>query len=101
MIDPEAAVQNASSYLAGADPRGSLTSPALVDLSGLPPLLVQVGDDEVLLGDSEKIATGIRAGGGQVTLTVWKEMGRTASRSLPEAERAISDAAAFMKAHWA
>ena len=103
ILDAEGAVQNAALYLAGADPRGPLASPALTDLSGLPPVLVQVGDDEVLLGDSEKLAAGIRASGGEVTLTVWKDMWHVfqmSHASVPDAARAVSDAGSFMKTCW-
>jgi monoterpene epsilon-lactone hydrolase len=40
------------SYLGETDPRNPLASPLYGDLSGLPPIRVQVGDDEVLLDDS-------------------------------------------------
>ncbi|OLF09452.1 hypothetical protein BLA60_20045 [Actinophytocola xinjiangensis] len=36
-----------------------------------PPVLIQVGDTECLLGDSERLAAGIRAAGGECELQVW------------------------------
>jgi len=36
-----------------------------------PPVLIQVGDTECLLGDSERLAEGIRAAGGTCELQVW------------------------------
>jgi acetyl esterase/lipase len=36
-----------------------------------PPVLIQVGDTECLLGDSERMAESIRAAGGQCELQVW------------------------------
>lgn len=49
-------------------------SPLYGDFSGLPPLLIQVGADEVLLSDS--IAVADRAGSAQVavTLEIWPKM---------------------------
>jgi len=44
--------QFASDYLAGADPKTPLASPLFASLSGLPPLLVQVGTADLLLSDS-------------------------------------------------
>jgi monoterpene epsilon-lactone hydrolase len=44
-------------YLAGRDPRDELASPVLADLTGLPPLLVQVGSHEVLLDDALRLVT--------------------------------------------
>jgi monoterpene epsilon-lactone hydrolase len=46
----------ASDYLAGADPKTPLASRLFASLSGLPPLLVQVGTADVLLSDSERLA---------------------------------------------
>ncbi|TCC62270.1 alpha/beta hydrolase [Kribbella pittospori] len=46
----------AEHYLAGHDPRDELASPLLADLTGLPPLLIQVGSAEVLLDDSLRLA---------------------------------------------
>ena len=48
--------QFAADYLAGADPRTPLASPLFASLSGLPPLLVQVGTADLLLSDSERLA---------------------------------------------
>jgi acetyl esterase/lipase len=39
----------ANAYLAGADPKNPLVSPLRADLSGLTPLLAQVGSAETLL----------------------------------------------------
>jgi len=43
-----------ASYLGRADPKNPLASPLYGDLSGLPPIRVHVGDDEVLLDDSRR-----------------------------------------------
>src|SRR6266849_6179300 len=42
------------SYLGATDPENPLASPLYPDLSGLPPVRVHVGDDEVLLDDSRR-----------------------------------------------
>ena len=49
-----------------------LVSPLYGDLNGLPPLLIHVGDDEILLDDSTRLADRARAAGVNVTLKVWK-----------------------------
>src|SRR6185437_11183734 len=49
--------QLASDYLACADPKTPLASPLFASLAGLPPLLIQVGTADVLLSDSERLAT--------------------------------------------
>ena len=61
-------------YLAGADPRTPLASPLHADLSGLPPLLIQVGSEEVLFDDSRLLAQRCKAAGGDATLEVWDDM---------------------------
>ncbi len=60
----------AAAYLGGADPTTPTASPLHADLSGLPPLLVHVGDDEVLLDDSVLLAERAQAAGVDCTLEV-------------------------------
>jgi epsilon-lactone hydrolase len=87
-------------YLGGADTRTLLASPLYADLRGLPPLLIQVGDDEVLLSDSTRLAEQARAAGVDVTIEVWKEMWHVWhawAALLPEARQAIERAGAFIR----
>ncbi|MET0283544.1 MAG: alpha/beta hydrolase [Polyangiales bacterium] len=56
----------AANYLAGADPRDPLVSPVFADLSGLPPMLVQSGGSEILLGQNVALVERARAAGVQV-----------------------------------
>ena len=59
---PDMLRQFASGYLAGADPTTPLASPLFASLSGLPPLLIQVGTADLLLSDSERLATAAAPG---------------------------------------
>lgn len=80
-------------YLGGSDPTTPLASPLFGDLRGLPPLLVQVGDHEVLLDDSVRLAQRARAARVEVDLEIWPEMWHgwhLSSPALPEANEAIS-----------
>lgn len=61
-------------YLGGADPRTAYASPVHGRLEGLPPIYIQVGDREALLGDSRRIAANARAAGVRVDLDVWPGM---------------------------
>ena len=61
-------------YLAGADPRAPLASPLHADLASLPPLLIQVGSEEVLLDDSRRLAERCEAAGVEASLEVWDDM---------------------------
>ena len=63
-----------SSYLGSASPVHPHASPGLADLTGLPPLLIHVGDAEVLLDDSIRLDQKARACGVDSTLEVWPKM---------------------------
>ena len=88
-------------YLAGADPRTPLASPLFADLRDLPPLLIHVGDAEVLLDDSRSLAERARAAGVEVTLHVWPGMFHVFPifpSLLPEARAAATEMADFISA---
>ena len=74
--------QYARLYLGETDPTTPLASPLYADLSGLPPLLIQVGSDEILLHDAIHFAERAEAAGVMVTLEVWEQMQHSGS-SLP------------------
>jgi acetyl esterase/lipase len=63
-----------ASYLGHADPKDPLASPLYGDLSGLPPIRVHVGDDEVLLDDSRSYVERAVAAGVDAELEVWMGM---------------------------
>lgn len=89
-------------YLADNDPRSPLLSPLYGDLSGLPPILIHVGNDEILLSDSTRLAERARAAGVDVTLDIYDGMWHTwhfFAPYLPEATQAIAEIGAFVRAH--
>jgi monoterpene epsilon-lactone hydrolase len=61
-------------YLVGRDLRSPLASPLYGDLRGLPPLLIQVGSEEVLLDDARELDRRAREQGVRTTLEIWPEM---------------------------
>ncbi len=92
----------AASYLREAGPRHPLASPAFANLAGLPPLLIQVGTDEILLDDARTLAGAARAAGVEVTLEEWPGMIHTWQWYFPilaEGRRAITAGAAFIQRH--
>jgi phosphinothricin tripeptide acetyl hydrolase len=89
-------------YLGSADPRAPLASPLHADLHGLPPLLIHVGSEEVLLDDATGLADRARAAGVPVTLEVWDPMIHVWHWFLPwldEAQSAVEKIGAFVKTH--
>src|SRR5207244_5779962 len=62
------------SYLGPADPKNPLASPLCADLTGLPPIRVHVGDDEVLLDDSRRYVERAVAAGVDAKLDIWMGM---------------------------
>ncbi len=64
----------AGQYLNGRDPADPAASPLFADLSGLPPLLIQVGGYEVLLDDAVAVARQAAIAGCRVTLDIWPGM---------------------------
>lgn len=89
-------------YLDGTDPATPLASPALADLRGLPPLLIQVGDAEVLLDDAIAVERRARATGVDVELEIWDEMVHVFQAFvglLPDAQRAVDRIGAHLDRH--
>jgi acetyl esterase/lipase len=93
------AEEAAPAYLGGADPMDPLASPLFGDWDGAPPLLILVGDAEVLLDDSRKLADVARAAGVDATLSVYPEMPHIWTMSypaFPEAVEGVTEMAEFV-----
>ncbi|WP_329456002.1 alpha/beta hydrolase [Streptomyces sp. NBC_01497] len=92
--------QTGAMYLAGQNPRQPLLSPAvLADLTGFPPMLIQVGTNEILLDDSTRLAARARAAGVDVILDVTADVPhvfQAFAGVLDEAEEALDRAALFL-----
>lgn len=73
-VTPEHLAELASWYLGDTDPATPLASPVNADLTGLPPLLVQVGGAEALLVDADRVAERARGAGVDVTYECWDHM---------------------------
>jgi epsilon-lactone hydrolase len=92
--------QFAADYLAGADPKTPLASPLFASLSGLPPLLIQVGTADLLLSDSERLATAATQAGVDVTLEIGEGLPHVYPLLLgtPEAAEATEQIGTFLRA---
>jgi len=86
-------------YLRGADPSQALASPLLGRLEGLPPLLVHVGESEVLRDDSLRLVQRAREAGVTVELQVFPVVPHVWQliHQLPEARRSMDAAAHFLR----
>ena len=103
VFDPDDARRSAAQYLAGADPRTPLASPLYADLTGLPPLLIQVSNDELLLDDALGLAESARTVGVDVTLERWDDMihvWQIATPFMPESRQAIAHIGRFVNRVW-
>jgi acetyl esterase/lipase len=84
-------------YLGKMDPRNPLASPVFGDYRGIPPLLIQVGEHEMLRDDSIRVAEKARADGISVKLEVWPGMVHVFQiRRLPESRESIEHIADFI-----
>lgn len=99
IVERKGLLKMAAHYLGGGDPRHPLASPIYADLTGLPPLFIQVGTAEVLFDDAVRLAERARLSGVEVTLDVWDEMLHAwhIFALLPEARRAIERIAQFIR----
>ncbi|MEV5607447.1 alpha/beta hydrolase [Streptomyces sp. NPDC052225] len=103
-VDPfftrEGLAPTGAMYLAGQDPHQPLLSPAvLADLAGFPPMLLQVGTNEILLDDSTRMATRAREAGVDVILDVTADVPhvfQAFAGALDEADEALDRAALFL-----
>jgi epsilon-lactone hydrolase len=89
-------------YLGSTDPRNPLASPLYADLAKLPPMLIHVGTDEILLDDSTRLAERARAAGVPVEIKIWPVVPHAWQLSphlIPEAQQSLREAGAFLHAH--
>ena len=99
-LTPEGLRLRIPNYVAGADASDPLISPVFADLTGLPPLLIQVGSNEILLSDALRLAR--RAAMADVTVTLDVTDGvphvfQAFAAMLDEADAALVRAAAFLR----
>ncbi len=90
----------ASFYAGTEDAHNPLLSPINADLHGFPPLLIEVGHDEVLLDDSLHLAEHARAAHVPVELTVWDDMWhvfQTYAYILPEGQQSLENMGRFIR----
>ena len=104
ILTPQGLRNRIPDYVNGADASHPHISPVFGDLSGLPPLLIQVGSHEVLLSDAVRLAGRAAAADVPVTLEVTPgvpHVFQAYAAVLDEADVALDRAAAFLRARFA
>jgi monoterpene epsilon-lactone hydrolase len=102
MVQKESILGISNAYLGEADARNPLAAPLYADLSGLPPMLIQVGTSETLLDDSIRLAERAKNAGVDVILEPWEELIHVwhfYASILPEARDAIDKIGSFIRQH--
>ena len=87
-------------YLGDASATDPLASPLYADLHGLPPLLIQASDSEVLRDDALRFAERAREAGAEVQLETWPDTPHAwqiFAQWLPDARTALGHACVFIK----
>jgi acetyl esterase/lipase len=102
LVGDHNAPEMAAAYLGDVDPTTPLASPVFADLRGLPPLLILVGDHEVLRDDSVTLAARAQEAGVPVTLRVFEELHHIwpwFASDTDEGKEAVAAIAAFVRSH--
>ncbi|MBM9506306.1 alpha/beta hydrolase [Actinacidiphila acididurans] len=104
VLTAEGLKTRAYDYLGGADPRNPEISPVFGDLSGLPPMLIQVGSHEILLDDALRLAATAAAHDVDVKLEVTAgvpHVFQAFAEVLDEGKAALASIGGFLRAHLA
>ncbi|MBL8851732.1 MAG: alpha/beta hydrolase [Planctomycetaceae bacterium] len=103
MLPTEVMSRCAEQYAGGADVRDPRLSPLYADLSGLPPLLIQVGTEEILNSDATRLAEAAGAAGLNVTFREYDGMWHVwqlFAWAVPEGKQAIVELGEFARQQW-
>jgi acetyl esterase/lipase len=100
ILNKDEVTMMAKPYVGDNDPTLPLISPVYAELHDLPPLLIQVGSDEILLDDSIRLANKARESGVDVTFEIWEGMVHVFQAFavlLPEGRKAIDKIGKFVQ----
>jgi acetyl esterase/lipase len=100
-FEPESIEVVIGHYCPDEDLRNPLLSPVFANVAGLPPSLIQVGDDEILLSDSTRFADKLREAGIDVELEVFPDMWHVFQLfvgKMPESQAAVDKIGRYIHA---
>jgi acetyl esterase/lipase len=93
----------ADAYLGGAtDRKDPRVSPLFANLTGIPPMLIQVGSAETLLDDAVRLAAAAGEANASVTLEIWPHMihaWHLWNACLESGRQALNSAGSFIRSH--
>lgn len=98
VLTGESLRKDAAAYANGHTLTDPLVSPIFCSALDFPPLLVQVGTEEILLDDSRSFARSAESQGVQISLEIWENMFHVFQMfpMLPDADRALTNVADFL-----
>ena len=99
-ISQETSILHAGRYVGEHDPKSPLISPIFADLSGFPPMIIQVGEYEVLRSDAVRLSKNASRTAVDVTLEIWDGMWHVWQMlvgRMPESKDAIDKIGAFVR----
>ncbi len=102
MLTPAQLQEFSTMYTGSEDVKNPLISPFYGDLTGMPPMLIQVGSSEILLDDAVRFAAQAKAANVDIRLDVWQEMihvWQGFAGIMPEAKEALMQIGAFVRNH--
>jgi monoterpene epsilon-lactone hydrolase len=103
MLNLQSMILMASNYIGENDPRHPLISPIYANLHGIPPTLIHVGSDEMLLDDSRRMAEKAKGAGVDVTLKIYDKMWHVwhlNAKLMPEAKNAVKEFGSYIRKHF-
>jgi len=104
LIHTEELKRFAGFYVGAADPTDPGISPLFAELSGLPPILIQASNTEILRDDALRMQDRLQRAGVEVTCEIWPRMSHVwhyLVGRVPEAKKALIRTAGFLHRQWA
>jgi len=101
LLPPKAARFYSASYVGNSDAKNPLVSPLYGDLSGLPPLLIHIGEDEVLRDSAVKFSRLAKEAGVNCTCQIYPKMWHVWQlfSELPQASQSLDEIKDFLVLH--
>jgi acetyl esterase/lipase len=100
IIDPEVAPKLGLLYAEDHEIKDPLVSPLYADLTGLPPLLVHVGEAELIRDDGVRLVEEARAQGVDASVGIFRDMWHVFQAfPVPEASQSLREIGGFIRRH--